>query len=531
MKSSNIDDLLNILGKPGKLQSLSFLCLCANIWIVMMNHMASVFFNAKTDHWCKINGNGSFGEHLVTKSEDIHACYVSIGNNSDKAKCSEWTYDLPEGEKTVVSEFDLVCDDAYKSDLTTTIYFAGVMIGGVVFGMLADKYGRKRVLILTLLLSGIVGVAIFLLRYYAAYIVLRFFLGFFMQGIQNSSFILALEILSMKYRTPGGVIILLSGGVGMLFLDFLAYVLKDWSYVQLTTSLLPFLQLVAIWHIPESLRWNIVHKKFGKVEAIIKRYAAFNKLPFPGKLFEEIKSDDLNECVQHKPKGNVIDVFKSPKLRKISLILFLAWFTFSAGFYGLAFHISFLFGDKYLNFALSCIMDVIIGSNLIWIIPRYGRRRPMTILFFVSAVANAVCSIMSLESGSVKFVGTAFAIIGKASIGTSLAIGYIYTSEIYPTVVRNVGLGMNTFWTRLGGMAAPQIFFLGKHTSPFVPYTILSILCLMNGFFTLLLPETENQGLKDRMEVSKTSLMEKENGVISKPDSDIKRVECYETAI
>ena len=69
-----------------------------------------------------------------------------------------------------------------------------------------------------------------------------------------------------------------------------------------------------------------MHKKFGKVEAIIKRTAAFNKLPFPCELFEEIKSNELNEkCAQYKLRGNVIDVFKSPKLRKITLILFLAW--------------------------------------------------------------------------------------------------------------------------------------------------------------------------------------------------------------
>ncbi len=74
-----------------------------------------------------------------------------------------------------------MCDDAYKTDLTTTVYFAGVMIGGVVFGILADKYGRKRVVILTLLFSGIVSVAMFVLRTYAAFITLRFFLGFLMQ--------------------------------------------------------------------------------------------------------------------------------------------------------------------------------------------------------------------------------------------------------------------------------------------------------------------------------------------------------------
>lgn len=74
-----------------------------------------------------------------------------------------------------------MCDDAYKSDLATTIYFAGVMMGGVVFGILADKYGRKRIVISTLFFSGILGVVTFVLRTYVAYVVLRFFLGFLMQ--------------------------------------------------------------------------------------------------------------------------------------------------------------------------------------------------------------------------------------------------------------------------------------------------------------------------------------------------------------
>ena len=75
-----------------------------------------------------------------------------------------------------------MCDDAHKSDLSTTIYFAGVMLGGVVFGFLADKYGRKRVVILALLCSGIVSVATFVLRTsFTAYTILRFFLGFLMQ--------------------------------------------------------------------------------------------------------------------------------------------------------------------------------------------------------------------------------------------------------------------------------------------------------------------------------------------------------------
>jgi hypothetical protein len=86
------------------------------------------------------------------------------------------------------------------------------------------------------------------------------------------------------------------------------------------------LNLFVFRFVPESLRWNIVQKNFSEAEAIIKRTIAFNKLTFPEKLFNEIKNDAFKEkYMQEEHKGNVLDVFKSPKLRKITFILFLAW--------------------------------------------------------------------------------------------------------------------------------------------------------------------------------------------------------------
>ena len=45
-------------------------------------------------------------------------------------------------------------------------------------------------------------------------------------------------------------------------------------------------------------------------------------------------------------------------------------FTGSASFYGLAFNISFLFGDKYLNFTISALADVGVHFVLLRAIPR-----------------------------------------------------------------------------------------------------------------------------------------------------------------
>ena len=62
-----------------------------------------------------------------------------------------------------------------------TIYFSGVMIGGIIFGMISDKYGRKKVLLFTMYAHILVGVAVSFIPNYAGFVILRFIIGFLMQ--------------------------------------------------------------------------------------------------------------------------------------------------------------------------------------------------------------------------------------------------------------------------------------------------------------------------------------------------------------
>ena len=69
-----------------------------------------------------------------------------------------------------------MCDDAYKTSLATTIYFVGVMLGGLVFGTLSDRFGRKPILLLTMFTPALIGLLVFFIRDYIAFVVLGFLL-------------------------------------------------------------------------------------------------------------------------------------------------------------------------------------------------------------------------------------------------------------------------------------------------------------------------------------------------------------------
>lgn len=81
----------------------------------------------------------------------------------------------------VLFQWSLVCDSKYLSKLATTIYFCGVMVGGLLFGYLADKYGRKPVMLGTLYAPILIGLGTAFSNNYYLFVVLRFFMGMFLQ--------------------------------------------------------------------------------------------------------------------------------------------------------------------------------------------------------------------------------------------------------------------------------------------------------------------------------------------------------------
>ena len=54
--------------------------------------------------------------------------------------------------------------------------------------------------------------------------------------------------------------------------------------------------------------------------------------------------------------------------------------------------------------------------------------------------------------------------VGKMAISATFNLGYLYTSELFPTPVRNMAVGSSSMMARISGLVAP---FMGK---PLVNY-------------------------------------------------------------
>lgn len=93
--------------------------------------------------------------------------------------------------------------------------------------------------------------------------------------------------------------------------------------------------------------------------------------------------------------------------------------------------------------------------------------------------------------------------VGVSCVSVVATCNYIYTSELFPTVVRNMGMGACSMSMRIGSMVAPFIANLAV-TLPWLPTIVFGIAPITGAVVCILLPETKGTALPDSIsEVNK----------------------------
>ncbi|KAL5009958.1 hypothetical protein ScPMuIL_012263 [Solemya velum] len=94
--------------------------------------------------------------------------------------------------------------------------------------------------------------------------------------------------------------------------------------------------------------------------------------------------------------------------------------------------------------------------------------------------------------------------LGKVGSAAAFAIIYVFSAELYPTVVRNAAMGASSCCARVGSMIAPYITAagddIGGPEGKAMPLLIFGSASILAGVVSLWLPETLNQKLPETME-------------------------------
>ncbi|XP_023932923.1 organic cation transporter protein-like [Lingula anatina] len=525
------DDVLRHLGEFGRYQRRVYALLCLPAIFVALQVMSAVFFHQTPEHRCKIRSlsndtyevQGAWHEariqhHIpVTSAGTYSDCkyYNYIVTHYDvyddvtdhtvlrsNVTCNEWVYDKSIFDETVQTEFNLVCGREGKETVAQVAYLGGELAGGFLFGLLADYTGRKFAIITGVLLQGSFGLASALAPDVDSFTFFRFVVGAADSGTFASLFVLAMELVGPSKRMLVGIVIEYFFAAGYVLVTGLAYTLRHWRHLIATISAPSFVFVSYWWLIPESPRWLLAsgkERQRNEAERILKHAAKINRAKLPEDIFENIS-------VYEGQTASPVNILHSRRLFTTLFIVALNWFVVSMVYFGLSLNSGKIGGDVFVNFLIIGLVEFP-AYSVCFVIDRLGRR-PLHIAGMVVGGLALLCTIfveVYAEKGTeaYKWSIVCLTLIAKFGSTVAFAIVFIWTAELFPTVLRNFVMGFCNTMGRVGGMTAPVIVneiaadvVLGKS----IPLVIFGAASVVAGIMALALPETANCPLPETIE-------------------------------
>ncbi|XP_077596563.1 solute carrier family 22 member 6 isoform X1 [Stigmatopora nigra] len=459
-----------------------------------------------------------------------------------------WTFERSEFIATTVSEWDLVCSLRPLKQMIQTVYMGGVLAGAVIYGGLSDRFGRRSILIWSYLQLGVLGTCCAFSQSYWVYCAFRFLSGMAVSGIILNSVSLKVEWIPTKTRTLVGTLTSFYFTFGQMLLAGLAYWLRDWRKLHVAVCAPHILFFAYSWWFAESARWLLLRRRPGEALKTLRRVARINGKAHvsDGLTPEVLRSHMSKELETDQQSLTAYDLLRTPGMRRISVCLIAVWFSTSFAYYGLAMDLQKFGVSIYVMQLIFGAVDIPAKVAALGMLSFLGRRVSQAVCLLASALIIFSNIFVPAGNGDFSFwvtrrrrdgrglapvaggtawdrrpggaslppaltwrpplplleqqvVRTTLACLGKAFTSASFTTVYLYTGELYPTVIRQTGMGLASTMARVGSMAAPAVLILDE-VFPALPSVVYGGAAVLASGFACFLPETLNVPLPDTVQ-------------------------------
>src|SRR5690349_18190561 len=359
---------------------------------------------------------------------------------------------------------------SFDIGLAGAMYVAGACVGALFFGQLTDRFGRKKLFLITLAVYTVATVLTAFSMNPTWYFACRFLTGTGIGGEYAAINSAIDELIPAKYRGRVDVAINGSFWVGAAAGSLLTIPLLDptivdpawgWRIAFGLGAVLAVGILIVRRNVPESPRWLFIHGREDEGESIV-RDIEHTVVDETGK---ELPSVSDTITIRQRRAIGMVEIARTvftlyPKRTVLCFSLFVGQaFLYNAFFFTYGDTLSTFFDVKqtgwYLAiFAASNFIGALVLSPLF---DQIGRVKMITGTYVLSGVLLAVAGMVLGDLNAVTLTVFGAVIFFFASAGASAA--YLTASEVFPMETRALCIAFfYAIGTAAGGIAGPLLF-------------------------------------------------------------------------
>ncbi|XP_077596615.1 solute carrier family 22 member 6 [Stigmatopora nigra] len=521
-------DLLEQVGSTGRFQIVHVTLLCIPVLLMASHNLLQNFVAAVPPHYCKAHANISKLQlsppdiltvtvpldqtgkhqscqryispqwHLLDKNSSLKQEQVEEFDVSLQGCTDGWSYNMSGMTSSIIAEWDLVCDLRSLKQMGQTIYMGGVLVGSLVLGCLADKFGRRILLIVSHLLMAVAGTCAAFATSFPIFCLCRFACGMALSGLGLNTFSLIVEWIPTRVRTGVGTLTGYCYTLGQLLQAAVAYFIRDWRWLTLAASSPFYVFFIYSWWFHESSRWLVLSHNYEGAVKNLKSVAKINGRCEEGdkidiKMVQESMKKEMS-CSQGS--YNVLDLFRTPTMRSMTICLSAVWFSTSFAYYGLAMDLQKFGVDFYLIQVIFGAVDIPAKVIITVTMSFIGRRPSQSGALIIAGIMVLINLMVAHDQQTLR---TSLAVVGKGCLAASFNCCYLYSGELFPTIIRQNGMGLVSMVARVGAMVAPMVLLSGDYI-PWLPGLIYGGAPILSGLAAIFLPETLGSPLPDTIQ-------------------------------
>lgn len=383
----------------------------------------------------------------------------------------------------IVLEFDL---NAAQKGMVGAATLFGILVGATALGSLADRFGRRAMFIIEMVLFVVFLVLAAMSTSFIWLVVFLFGLGLALGCDYPTAHMVISESIPSNYRGRLVLGAFAFQAVGALVGTIIGYAvltlhpeLNDWRWMYASAVVPAFVVVIGRFFIPQSGHWLVSQGRIPEAERATEQLLA--RTPrYPKRI--TIKSPHVDADGKHiKHKASYADLFTKKKSRRATILASVPWFLQDLGTYGIGIftptilaatigatsgdhqNLANVIHDGMLAAKGAALIDVLLIVGIVAAIllaDKVGRIRLQIFGFIGCALGLTIAAISQHFTGSMQlaliFIG--FMVFNfMTNLGPN-AMTYLIAGEVFPTHSRGLGAGFAASFAKIGAVMTAFLF-------------------------------------------------------------------------